>query len=248
VEIAAARNERSDSFVGAGPVGSGGDWLGGARGGVVVTVGAAGDVVVVVRAAAGAAGDGATVVGGAVVEVVVVTGGSLDVDCGEIVVGGGGAGLVVAVGVPQSGSLSGPRALPLRPGARSNPGADRRPGADTRPGGQCPSGDEPAIAGSSAESHPAPASTTIAPAAPSPIHLAAERIRTDRPTPRLPHPWHRVQRRRRHPSAGDGLRSRRSAHRRQREACVVAGLEHRQRIWLSRRNGMTPRAGASGTS
>jgi hypothetical protein len=150
VEIAAARNERSDSFVGAGPVGSGGDWLGGARGGVVVTVGAAGDVVVVV--------------GGAVVEVVVVTGGSLDVDCGEIVVGGGGAGLVVAVGIPQSGSLSGPRALPLRPGARSNPGADRRPGADTRPGGQCPSGDEPAIAGSSAESHPAPASTTIAPA------------------------------------------------------------------------------------
>ena len=247
MEIAAARYERSDSFVGAGAVGSGGDWLGGARGGVVVTVGAAGDVVVVVRAADGAAGDGATVVGGAVVEVVVVTGGSLDVDCGEIVVGGGGAGLVVAVGVPQSGSLSGPRALPLRPGARSNPGADRRPGADTRPGGQCPSGDEPAIAGSSAESHPAPASTTIAPAAPSPIHLAAERIRTDRPTPRLPHPWHRVQRRRRHPSAGDGLRSRRSAHR-QREACVVAGLEHRQRIWLSRRNGMTPRAGASGTS
>lgn len=121
VEIAAARNERSDSFVGARPVGSGGDWLGGARGGVVVTVGAAVDVVVVVGAAGGAAGDGAIVVGGAVIEVVVVTGGSLDVDCGEVVVGGGGAGLVVGVGVPQSGSLSGLRALPLRPGAGSNP-------------------------------------------------------------------------------------------------------------------------------
>jgi hypothetical protein len=69
VEIAAARNERSDSFVGAAPVGSGGDWLGGARGGVVVKVGAAVDVVVVVGAAGGAASDGAIVVGGAVIEV-----------------------------------------------------------------------------------------------------------------------------------------------------------------------------------
>jgi hypothetical protein len=217
VEIAAARNERSDSFVGAGPVGSGGDWLGGARGGVVVTLGAAADGVVVVGATGGGAGDGATVVGGAIVEVAVVTGGSLDVDDGEVVVGGGGARLVVVVGVPQSGSLSGPRTLPLRPGARSNPGADRRPGADTRPGGQCPSGEELAIAGSSAESHPAPASTTIAPAAPSPIHLAAERIATDPPTSRLPHRGHTVQPRRRQPIGRPRAAFASKRHRRQSE-------------------------------